>query len=300
MFRFFNNKVFDKGYLPSFEGHEIYYQQMGNPKGEVILSFHGGPGGHCKESHAEVFNLKKYRVIMFDQRGCYRSKTDDLVSLNDTKRLVKDAKRLLEHLNINTPVIVTGASWGSTLALLFAEKYPELTKQLGVFSVFLARHENADWMLKNSALFYPDLLEEIYRQSEGENPYIHYAKKIFSEDLGDIQTAVKYMVHYEYQLGRLDAGFKDVRIDNETINAARISLYYAANHYFLENDEILKNAHKIKNIPTLIIHNRLDMCCPLKGAWELYRALDNAQIEIVADLGHGGKLLKSTIKKHFK
>lgn len=299
MFGFFNNKIFDKGWLPEFEGYRIYYQQVGNPKGEVVLNFHGGPGGCCKKSHAEYFNLKKQRIIMFDQRGCNRSEAEDITAFNDTKRLIKDAKRLLEYLNINEPVIVSGASWGSTLALLFAEKYPELTKQLCVFSVFLARRADREWMLKNSGLFYPDLLEEIYRQSEGENPYTHYAKLIFSDDLGAIQTAVKYMVHYEYQMGKLNAGFADVRIDNAVINSARISLYYAANKYFLEENEILKNIGKIKDIPTLIVHNRLDMCCPLQGAWELYRSLNNAQIEIIADLGHGGKKLKAAARKHF-
>ena len=103
-----------------------------------------------------------------------------------------------------------------------------------------------EWMLRDSGLFYPDLLEEIRRQSEGENPYTHYAKLLFSEDLGSIQTAIKYMVHYEYQLGRLDAGFKEVPIDNAAITSARIGLYYAANRYFLADNEILKNIEKSK------------------------------------------------------
>lgn len=299
MFGFFNKKVFDKGWLPSFEGHEIYYQQMGNPQGEVVLSFHGGPGGSCKEYHGEFFNLNKQRVIMFDQRGCNRSKAEDIISLNDTKRILKDAKRLLEHLNITEPVIVSGGSWGSTLALLFAERYPAQTKSLAIYSVFLARREDMEWMLKDSGLFYPDLLEEIRRQSEGENPYTHYAKLIFSEDLSSIQTAIKYMGNYERLMGRTDAKFEDVRIDNDTINSNRISLYYAANRYFLEDNEILNNIDKIKDIPTFIVHNRLDMCCPLKGAWDLYRSLNNAQIEIVADIGHVGKKLKKTFRKHY-
>ena len=299
MFGFFNNKVFDKGFLPPHEGHEIYYQQMGNPKGEVVLNFHGGPGGSCKASHGQYFNLKKQRVIMFDQRGCNRSKADDIIALNDTKRLLIDAKRILEHLNINEPIIVSGGSWGSTLALLFAERYPEITKSLYVSSIFLARREDMEWMLKDSALFYPDLLEEIRRQSEGENPYTHYAKLIFSEDLSSIQTAIKYMYNYERLMGRTNAKFEDLRIDNETINSARISLYYAANRYFLEDNEILKNIDKIKDIPTTIIHNRLDMCCPIKGAWDLYRSLNHAEIEIIADLGHGGKKLKKAFRKHF-
>lgn len=299
MFGFFNNKVFDKGWLPPYEGHEIYYQQMGNPQGKIVLNFHGGPGGSCKESHGQYFNLKKQRVIMFDQRGCKRSKAEDIIALNDTKRLIIDAKRLLDHLNIKEPIIVSGSSWGSTLALLFAERYPEQTKALALSAIFLARREDMEWMLKDSGLFYPDLLEEIRRQSEGENPYTHYAKLIFSEDLSAIQTAIKYMSNYERLLGRTDAKFEDVRIDNEVINSARISLYYAAKRYFLEDDEILKNINKIKDIPTFIVHNRLDMCCPLKGAWDLYRSLNNAQIEIIADIGHGGKKLKRAFRRHY-
>jgi len=299
MFGFFNNKVFDKGWLPQYEGHEIYYQQMGNPKGEIVINFHGGPGGSCKESHGQYFNLKKQRVIMFDQRGGGRSKVEDIVSLNDTKRLVKDAKRLLDYLNIKEPVIVSGGSWGSTLALLFAEKYPEMTKSLYVCSVFLASRSDMEWMLKDSALFYPDLLEEIRRQSEGENPYTHYAKLIFSEDLSSIQLAIKYMGNYERILGRTDAKFEDVRIDNNVINSTRVALYYAANKYFLDDNEILDNIDKIKDIPTFIFHNRLDMCCPVRNAWELYRSLNNAHIEIITDKGHGGKKLKKTMRKHF-
>ena len=299
MFGFFNNKVFDKGWLPKYEGHEIYYQQMGNPNGEVVLNFHGGPGGSCKVSHGQYFNLKKQRVIMFDQRGCARSKAEDIVTLNDTKRLVRDAKRLLDHLGIKEPVIVSGGSWGSTLALLFAERYPEMTKSLYVASVFLAGRSDMEWMLKGSALFYPDLLEEIRRQSEGENPYTHYAKLIFSEDLSSIQLAVKYMGNYERILGRTDAKFEDVRIDNDVINSMRIALYYAANKYFLDDNEILDNIEKIQDIPTFIFHNRLDMCCPVRNAWELYRSLNNAHIEIIADKGHGGKKLKKAMRKHF-
>ena len=156
-----------------------------------------------------------------------------------------------------------------------------------------------EWILKHSALFYPDLLEEIRNQSEGENPYTYYAKLIFSDDLSSIQKAIKYMCNYERILGKTDAKFEEVRIDNAIINSARISLYYAANRYFLEENEIIKNIEKIKDIPTLIVHNRLDMCCPLKGAWELYRSLNNAHIEIIDDIGHGGKKLKAAFRKHY-
>ncbi len=299
MFRFFNKKVFNKGYLPVSEGHEIFYQELGNKNGDVVLHFHGGPGGKSKASHAEYYNLKKQRVILFDQRGCGSSKYEDITNLNDTRRLIKDAKRLLEFLNIDTPISVGGGSWGATLALLFAEKYPNLVKNIYLSSVFLARHEDTEWMLKDSSLFYPDLLEEIYHQSEGENPYIHYAKLVYSDDLGSIQKAIKYMVHYEYQLGKTNPKFEEVRIDNEVIDSSRIYLYYAANRYFLEENEIIKNIDSIKDIPTLIVHNRLDMCCPLKGAWDLYRSLNNAKIEIISDIGHGGKKLKEAFRKYF-
>jgi proline iminopeptidase len=299
MFGFFNNKIFASGWLPPLEGHEIYYVEQGNPQGEVVLYFHGGPGGCCHPHAPSYFNLQKQHVIMFDQRGCGKSKAEDAIAFNDTRRLIKDAKRLLDHLNITTPVDVAGTSWGSTLALLFAEKYPERVKSLHLNAVFLARREDMEWTLKDSALFYPDLLEEIRRQSEGENPYTHYAKLIFSDQLGDIQTAIKYMVHYEYMLGELDASFKEVRIDNKAIDSGRIGLYYAANRYFLEQNEILNNVEKIKDIPTFITHNRLDMCCPIKGAWELYSNLNNAKIEIVPDRGHTTKKLKAAFRKTF-
>ena len=167
MFGFFNNKVFDKGYLPEFEGHEIYYQQMGNPKGEPVLFFHGGPGGSCKDSHGNYFNLKKQRVIMFDQRGCGRSKTEDIISLNDTKRLVKDANRLLEYLNICEPVTVAGGSWGSTLALLFAEKYPERIARICLYAVFLARREDMEW---TAACFIPSCWKKSAARAKGKIP----------------------------------------------------------------------------------------------------------------------------------
>lgn len=299
MFSFFNNKVINQGWLPPHEGHEIYYAEIGNPKGEIVLTFHGGPGGCCNPQKNSYFNLKKQRVIMFDQRGCGKSRYDELTALNDTKHVIKDAKRLLEYLNINEPITIAGGSWGSTLALLFAEKYPDSVKKLALSSIFLARREDMEWMLKTSGLFYPDLLEEIRRQSDGENPYTHYARMVFSEDLGSIQSAIKYMVNYEHVLGKTNAKFEDIRIDNKVIAEARVYLYYAANRFFLDENEILKNIDKIKDIPTLIVHNRLDMCCPIKGAWELYRALNNAEIDINPDIGHGGKQLKAAFRKHF-
>ena len=278
MFSFFNKKVFNQGYLPTNEGHEIFYQEIGNPKGEIVLHFHGGPGGRSSINQAKNYNLKKQRIILFDQRGSGLSKAEDITNLNDTKRLIKDARNLLSHLRIDEKISVAGGSWGSTLALLFAERYPELIKNIYLYSVFLARREDMEYMLKHTGLFYPDMLEEIKNQSEGENPYTYYAKLIFSDDLGSIQRAIKYMVHYEYAMGKISPKFEEPRIDNEVINSSRIYLYYAANRYFLEQNEIINNIDKIKDIPTLIVHNRLDMCCPLQGAWDLYRSLNDAKI----------------------
>ena len=298
MFSFFNKKVFNSGYLPIVEGHKVFFQEIGTPNGEIVLHFHGGPGGRSSIRQAKNYNLKKQRIILFDQRGTGLSTAEDIINLNDTKRLIKDAKRLLEHLGINQKISVGGGSWGTTLALLFAIKYPELIENIYLYSVFLARRSDMEWMLKHSGLFYPDMLEEIQRQSEGENPYTYYAKLIFSDDLGSIQRAIKYMVHYEYIMGKTSPKFEEPRIDNEIINSSRIYLYYAANRYFLEENEILKNISQIKDKKTIIVHNRLDMCCPLQGAWDLYRSLDNATIDIVPDIGHVGKKLKKAFRSH--
>jgi proline iminopeptidase len=174
-------KPFDEGFCDVGDGHEIHYMQFGNPKGMPVLCFHGGPGGSAKPSHASGFDLKKYRVILFSQRGCGKSKFKNLLLENTTPQSVKDAYILLKHLRINAKVIVAGGSFGSTLALLFAIEYPQKVKSLLLHAIFLARRKEIDFPYKEMFLFYPEVKSEFERLAGQKNITQFFKEKIFSE-----------------------------------------------------------------------------------------------------------------------
>ena len=292
-------KAFDNGLLAESDGHKIAYYQYGNPKGKPVLAFHGGPGGSANSKYAKLFDLKKYRFICFDQRGCGNSQYQDLLEENTSYNTVADAKHLLKYLDVEEPVILYGCSWGSTLALLFAEKYPKAVAAIILTSVFLARKYDIDWVEKESERFYPDLWD-IMRSKVKQNDIMgEYRKLLYSKRKAENLKALKYIGNYEYQLGRLNPEFpKLTKIDEKELDAARIYFYYEKNRYFMKENQILANAAKIKKIKCLITHNRLDFCCPLKQAWDLAEALPKAKLKIVPDYGHvSAKLLKTTKKE---
>lgn len=294
MFSFFKRipKSFNTGYLDVGDGHQIYYQQFGNPKGIPVLSFHGGPGGSSKAKHVTHYNLKKYRVVVFDQRGCGCSLFKDAFFKNTTKATIKDAKLLLEHLGIKGKIIVNGASFGASLALLFAETYPELIKHIIVSSVFLMRPEDAEWVTHMSRIFYPDFIDPMREMAHSKDIVSYFHKLIFSKKGSDIKKAQKYYGTYEMQLGKLSPTWaNDPDLTEEAIRSTRIYLHYEKNKFFVGSDEILGHIKRIQKIPTLIVHNRLDFCCPVVGAYELHQKLPKSKLVIVPSKGHGSALL---------
>ncbi len=289
---------YDEGLLKESDGHKIYYYQYGNPKGKPILSFHGGPGGSAKAKYAALFDLKKYRFISFDQRGCGKSTYQDLLEENTSYNTVSDAKNLLDYLSIKEQVILYGCSWGSTLALLFAEKYPQKISAIILAAVFLARKYDCDWVSSESERFYPDLWDTMRSKIKQNNILPEYRRLLFSKRKSENLKALKYIGNYEYQLGSLNPEFpKLTKVDEKELNSARIYFYYEKNHYFMQENQILKNINKIKNIKCLIIHNRLDFCCPVKQAWDLKKALPKSKLKIVADYGHISKKMFQETKK---
>lgn len=302
-FNIFNRmpKPFNDGFLPSLNGHKVYYVQYGNPNGIPVLSFHGGPGGSSKPKYAKLFDLNKYRFIQFDQRGCGKSEFKQLLEYNTTSLLISDAKRLLEHLNIKEPIIVHGVSWGSTMALLFAEAYPEKVKKIVVSSVFLARPIDADWVRCDSERFYPDLWDEMRRHTKHRNVYDEYYRMLLSPRSKDNLVALSYLGSYEHKLGELNPHFIELNeIDESFLQMSRIYFHYDRNDFFIEANQILKNADKIRKIPTLILHNRMDFCCPVKQAWDLSKALPNSILTIIADYGHSTPKLLRAVKKQLR
>ena len=291
---------FNEGFLPVGSGHEIHFMEFGNPSGIPVLQFHGGPGGRCRAEQASTYDLSVYRVILFSQRGCGLSRFTDLLADNTPQATLADAEKLLYHLVPNQTVIVVGSSYGSTLALLFAEKNPKIVRALIVKSVFLARQTDLDWADKTSALFYPDLMSEMKSILKSkENLLDGYHRLLFSGNYEDMKTALRYYGSYERCLGRTNPVFKPITALNDNqVNSFKIALTYERNQMFLPDNIILKNIKRIKNMPTLIVHNRLDMTCPITQAWELAQALNNVTFKIVPDIGHGSNRLNREFCKY--
>lgn len=295
--RWFEPKAFHQGYLRVSEKHRIFFREFGKPSGVPVICFHGGPGYWSNAGTAGNFNLKKCRVILFDQRGCGKSLPAGEVAENTTQDLVEDAARLLAHLQITEPVVVFGSSWGATLALLFAEKYPEKVRRLIVAKVFLANQDNRMWEQLYSGWFYPDVMALLREPlPDGEDVPAFYYRQIMSGDLQKQVRAVQLYGRYERVLGEVSVAEAAEPVTESDVSSCRVMMHYAAHKFFLAENEILAHAERLKTIPVVIVHNRLDMVCPLIGAYELHRRLPLSDLRIVPDRGHGSRLLTKQLQ----
>lgn len=301
MFNWFAPKVFNQGYLPEEDGHQVFFMEAGSKDGKPVLVFHGGPGGASRLRHAEAFDRRKFRVVFFDQRGCGRSQPSGETAHNTTADLLHDAARLLDFLDIKEKVILLGGSWGATLALLFAEKYPERVKALLLSKIFLADEISAGWTDDVSGWFYPDVMDKLRRNMpENANLPEYYAEMVNSRNLSDQVKAASLYGNYERVLGQLVPAFEKKEVTQDDVNAARILINYAAAGFMLKDDQIMSNIERIRELPALIVHNRLDMVCPLIGAWRLHKALPASKLVIVPEKGHVGPLMARTLKKEIR
>ena len=298
-------KAYDEGWLPSVDGHEIHYYQIGNPSGEPIISFHGGPGGSAKVFHACPFNLKKQRVIMFDQRGCGATRSKDPLYKNTMQDTVKDALRLLRYVGVAGKVVVSGGSYGATLAILFAETYPEVVKRLCVDCIFLGRPEDIENMTPATKLFYPDALDVVQSEAKGKDLDKYYSKLLSSPHRADNEKAIRYYRRLERigSSGEYDVSFPKDEVTDKDIQKFRIFMHYKTNNLFLKHNQLLKDAKKIAHLPIEIFQNRFDFCCPPSQAWALHKALPKAKFTLVSDKGHGSDYMRYLIyigNKHRK
>lgn len=299
--KWFEPKAFNSGFLPENEGHQVFFCEYGNPKGKPVLFFHGGPGGGARATHAKGINLKKYRAIMFDQRGCSNSIPQGKLENNTTDHLLNDACRLLNYLKINKKIILRGASWGSTLALLFAERYPQKVEKMLLSQVFLADTGSSWWEFEGCYWHYPEFVELLESKANGDVRE-YFAQKICSDDEKQQLEAANYYGYYERVCCSLDPKWSDcLKLDEKSLAGHRVFMHYSNNNFFINpSDAIMNNIEKIKNIPTIIIHNRLDFVCPVKGAYELHKQLKDSKLIIVPEFGHVGKLLSKTITRVFR
>ncbi|MBE6453456.1 MAG: alpha/beta fold hydrolase [Alphaproteobacteria bacterium] len=297
--KWFIPKPFNSGFLAEKDGHRVAFAEFGNPKGIPVLFFNGGPGGKYKPERAKIANLRKYRVIMFDQRGCGRSLPLGKTEYNTTQDLLNDTTRLVKHLKIKQKIILRGASWGSTLALLWAEQNPDKVSKILLSQVFLANNEFRNWEFNGTQLIYPEFVDALNKESKGKiNTY--YNKLIQSVNTKNQLHAINRLGWFERICGSMTPKFSELtEINDAELASHRIYMHYAANNLFLENNDILDNIHKIKNIETVIIHNRLDLVCPFKGAYDIHKLLPNSHLISVPEFGHVGKKLHNTIQNIF-
>lgn len=287
-------KPYRKGFLRVSDVHELYFEESGNPKGQPALFLHGGPGGGTDPKMRRFFNPKRYRIVLFDQRGCGKSRPHASLVDNTTWHLVDDIEALRKHLSIDK-WLVFGGSWGSTLALAYAEKYPQFVSALVLRGIFLLRRWELEFFYQHprgTAALFPDLweryVEPIPEHERGDMMQAYY-KRLTSDDPKVLTEAAKAWSIWEGACSFLKlnpsyiAKFKE---DEYAAAFARIEAHYFVNAGFMRDGQLLEEVDRIRHIPAVIVQGRYDVVCPMRSAWDLHRAWPEAELRIVPDAGH--------------
>lgn len=274
-------------------GHEIYFEECGNPAGRPALIVHGGPGGGCNPSMRRYHDPRTYRIILFDQRGCGRSTPHASLHENTTWHLVADMEALRRHLGIERWQLL-GGSWGSTLSLAYAETHPERVSELILRGIFLLRRAELEWFYCGGCSWlYPDAYEAFERvipPAERGDIIGAYHKRLTHEDPRVQLAAAKAWSIWEGATLSLIQDPERMRQFGDATYAlafARIECHYFVNRGFFEHDgQLLLNAHRLRDIPGIIVHGRYDVVTPVRNAVDLKRAWQRADLRLVADAGH--------------
>jgi proline iminopeptidase len=284
---------FDSGMLPVSPVHTLYYEQCGNSEGRPVVFLHGGPGGGLIPDYRRYFDPAAYRVVLFDQRGSGRSTPHASLEDNTTWHLVEDIETLRAHLRIQD-WHVFGGSWGSTLALAYAERHPGRVRSLTLRGIFLCRPKEIRWFYQEGASYiFPDVWEEFEKViPAGErNDFVSaYYRRLTSEDEAVRVEAARAWSVWEGSTSKLYFDYEMIEkfADPEFALAfARIECHYFTHNAFFETDHyLIEQVDKIRDIPTVIVQGRYDVVCPMISAWELYRAFPEADLQITPDAGH--------------
>lgn len=279
-------------YLDVDETHRLYIEECGNPDGIPVVFLHGGPGASCESYHRRYFNPEKYRIILFDQRGSGQSTPHASLQDNTTWHTVDDMERIRMALDVDRWVVF-GGSWGSTLALAYAEKFPAHVLGLVLRGIFLCRDEDIRWFYQQgcSALF-PEAWEDYLKpipENERHDMLAAYYKRLSGDDEVARMKAAEAWSLWEGRTATLQENdavvdyFSDPYV---ALSVARIESHYFVNQCFFEPDQLLRDAHKLKDIPGYIVHGRYDVICPVQQAWALHTAWPQAKLNIIADAGH--------------
>lgn len=283
---------YNEGRLQVSEVHQLYYCEFGNPEGIPILVLHGGPGGGCSATWSKFFNPKIYHVVMFDQRGAMRSTPLAEMEGNRTDFLIEDIEKLRTLLNIDHWTLF-GGSWGSALALLYSEAYPERVSGLILRGVFLAREQDYKHLFYGMKETFPDawddmiqtlgvsedsdLIEESYPKVMDPDPSIHMnvARAFMRFD-----TLCAFLLPNQEALDEIEQN------DQITLGVARAFIHYSKKHFFVKENQIFNDLEKIAHIPTIIVQGRYDLICPMQQAYDLQKRMPNSELWIVPNAGH--------------
>jgi proline iminopeptidase len=294
-------KPYNTGYLRVCDVHEIYYEESGNPAGKPAVFLHGGPGAGCDDRARSFFDPESYRIVLFDQRGCGRSRPHASLVDNTTWDLVADIERLREHLGIDR-WLAFGGSWGSTLALAYAQTHPSKVTELVLRGIFLLSQFELRWFYQEGAgALFPDRWEQYVAAipvKERGDMIAAFYKRLTSEDRATRANAARAWSMWEAATSYLQVNADNLNKWGEeefAIAVARIECHYFVNNGFLEHeDQLLRNVERIRHIPTVIVQGRYDVVCPMQTAWALHKAWPEADFRIVADAGHSAFELGNT------
>jgi proline iminopeptidase len=284
----------ERGMLDVGDGHSLYWELSGNPDGKPVVFLHGGPGGGSSPDHRRQFNPDKYKILVFDQRGCGRSTPYASLDNNTTWDLVDDVEKLRTQVAKVDKWQVFGGSWGSTLAISYAEKYPERVTELVLRGIFLFDQFEIDWMYKEggASQVYPEGFAEfvsIIPEDERGDLVEAYRKRLTSDDKTVQLAAAQAWSKWEGDIVTLlpsPSTIEHFTSPEIAVAVARIENHYMANHGWIEEGQLLRDAHKLKGIPGVIVQGRHDTCTPPVAAWLLKRAWPEVELNIIPDAGH--------------
>ncbi len=279
-------------YLEVGGGHTLYLEESGRRDGLPVVFLHGGPGVGCAPIHSQFFDPEKYRIILFDQRGAGKSRPHAGLENNTTQDLVEDIERLRQHLGVEQWVVF-GGSWGSSLALAYAEAYPQYVKGLILRGIFLCRDEDVRWFYQEGASrlfpdYWQDFLAPIAEEERGDMVSAYYKRLTGEDELARLRAAEAWCV-WEGRTSTLrssrsaDAHFSAPFL---ALAMARIECHYFMHNAFMQPNQLLENASALQGIPGDIIHGRYDVICPVDQAYALSAAWPEAELVVVPEAGH--------------
>lgn len=280
------------GLLSVDHGHQIYWEECGNPQGKPVVFLHGGPGGGCNANHRRLFNPEKYRIILFDQRGCGRSLPHASLEANTTWDLVNDIELIRQHLHIQQWQVF-GGSWGSTLAIAYAETHPERVSELILRGIFLLREKEVSWYYQDGACWMaPDRWEQFMAPipPAERDDFLHAYRRILTgnDEALKLKAAQAWSrwegstIKYQYNPALAD-NFEE---PHHALAFARIENHYFVNRGFMMEGQLLTNAERLQSIPGVIVQGLYDLATPAKSAWDLHKVWTNTDLHIIQNAGH--------------